>query len=456
MMLDDVPLLIKLIKGYLSDVDIVWQDIERIRRLQDKRLRKVVRYAYTVPLYHNKYKTAGINPGDIRGVEDIRKLPVVTKDDIRNSFPKGVLPEGYNTRRAEKLSTSGSTGKPITIYVDRFSILQSIIAYVRILKAYGERWDKTRITIIADTTYGSAGYATFNSPLPSFLMKILPIDNIQILDITEKSEEMIAKINDFKPDFLNGYPGVLHALATLKMEKGFGRDINPRYVSSSGAVLDPFTRRYISEAFDAHVFDVYESTEGGPMAFECRRGCYHLHSDMVYLEALDDDMNPVSSGEVGRVAVTKLYGKGTPVVRYVGMGDLVKWTDDVCDCGINTGCIGSIEGRRVDAIVTADGGIIPPLSITGVPNEVMSEEKHFCVKQFQIVQEENGNVTVLVVPKKDEKNKEKTVIVYHKIETELNERIGGGISVQIKEVDEIPTYGAVLPPLVVSKVKKTS
>ncbi|RLF25756.1 MAG: hypothetical protein DRN01_06035, partial [Thermoplasmata archaeon] len=108
-MLDDVPLLIKLIKGYLSDVDVVWQDRERIRRLQDKRLRKVVRYAYTVPLYHNKYKTAGINPGDIRGVEDIRKLPVVTKDDIRNSFPKGVLPEGYNTRRAEKLSTSGST-----------------------------------------------------------------------------------------------------------------------------------------------------------------------------------------------------------------------------------------------------------------------------------------------------------------------------------------------------------
>ncbi|HEC81267.1 MAG TPA: hypothetical protein ENI42_02410, partial [Thermoplasmatales archaeon] len=151
MLLDDAPLLVKLIKGYFSDVDVIWRNREKIRRLQDKRLRKVVRYAYNVPLYHNKYKELGIRPEDINGVHDIKKLPVITKDDIRNNFPDGVVAPGYNRDRAEKLSTSGSTGKPITIYVDRFSILQSIIAYVRILKAYGERWNKTRITIIADT-----------------------------------------------------------------------------------------------------------------------------------------------------------------------------------------------------------------------------------------------------------------------------------------------------------------
>lgn len=452
MIFDDASLLIKLIKGYLFDVDLLWQSREKIKRLQDKRVKKIIRYAYTVPLYHRKYKQADVQPDDVKGVQDLKKLPVITKDDIRNSFPDGIIPVNYNEAKAEKLSTSGSTGKPITIYVDHSSILQSIIAYVRILKAYGERWDKTRITIIADTTYGSAGYITFASPLPSFLMKILSTDNIQILDITENPKEMALKINDFKPDFLNGYPGILHALATLKTEENIGVDITPRYVSSSGAVLDPYTRRYLADAFEAFVFDVYESTEGGPMAFECQEGCYHVHSDMVHLEALDDDLEHVSSDEVGRAVVTRLYGRGTPIIRYIGMGDLIRWSDETCCCGINTECIGSIEGRRVDAIVTADGRIIPPLSITGIPNEVMSEENCYCIKQFQIVQKNREKISMLIVPKKGVK-RDKIKRVYHKIKKHLQEKLGREMVVEIEEVDEIPSYGGVLPPLVVSKVK---
>ncbi len=452
-MFDTVP---KLIAGYLFDVNVVWRKSrEEIKKLQDRRLRWVLKYAYShVPIYHEKYKKIGIYPDDISGINDIKKLPVITKDDIRENFPDGIRPRNVLPSKLQTLSTSGSTGKPITIYIDNSLIIKSIIAYIRILEAYGKKWNNTRITIIADTEYGTAGYTTFKSSLSSLLMKILHVDNIQILSISENPREMIRKIDEFNPDFLNGYPGILQVLSTLKIEEDLGMNISPDYISSSGAILDPYTRRYIMDAFGAHVFDIYESTEGGPMAFECMKGCYHIHSDMVHLEILDEEMNQVAPGEVGRIAVTKLYGKGTPVIRYIGMGDLARSIEDICSCNIHTDCIGSIEGRKVDSIVTPDGNIIPPLSITGIPNDVMGEENYYCIRQFQVVQRDKNEMLILIVPKGDIDRK-RTERIYSKIKNRLQNKVGKYMTVRIEEVNKIPDYGNVLPPLVVSRIKKS-
>lgn len=72
-------LLTKLARSYLSDIDRVWKDSDKIKKYQDKRIRQLVKYAYTIPLYHDKYKKAGIHPGDIQGIKDIEKLPMVSK-----------------------------------------------------------------------------------------------------------------------------------------------------------------------------------------------------------------------------------------------------------------------------------------------------------------------------------------------------------------------------------------
>ena len=450
----DTAVLLQLVKGYFFDVDIVWRKTrEEIKKLQNKRLRRIIRYAYSVPVYHKKYKKAGVRPDDIKGIEDIEKLPVITKEDIRENFPDGIVPKNFNISRAEKLSTSGSTGKPVVIYADYSTIIRNIITYVRILKAYDAKWNKTRITVIGDMAYGTAGYASFVSPLPSFIMKALSIKNLQIIDIGEEPRIMAEKINEFKPDFLNGYPGILRILATLKMEEGIGKDISPQYISSSGAVLDPYTRKYIEEAFNARVFDVYESTEGGPIAFECKKGNYHLHSDMVYLEVLDENMQPVAEGEVGKAVITRLYGKGTPIIRYAGMDDFIRKGDSKCSCGMNTECIGSIEGRRADAIITPDGKLVPPLSFTYIPSEVMNEENFYGIKQFQIVQEDERRIVILVVPKGGEE-KDKLERIYEKIKAKYEEKFGKDILIEIKEVDKIPTHGNLMPPVVISKVKK--
>ena len=145
----------------------------------------------------------------------------------------------------------------------------------------------------------------------------------------------------------------MRALAELK-RKGYGKNIEPEIMASSGAVLDEYTKKYIENAFNTKIYDVYGSTEAGPIAFECRKGNYHIHYDMVHVEILDSKY----------IVITKLYGNATPIIRYNGLNDLIIPVNKKCNCGINSPLIGKIAGRKADSIILPDGKIIPPLSLT--------------------------------------------------------------------------------------------
>ena len=99
--------------------------IEKVEKYRDKVLKKIIKYAYTVPLYHDKYKKAGIHPEDIRGIKDIKKLPFITKKDMVDSYPDGILPLNYKKENTHIISTSGSTGKPVTVFFD-FSVYSEL------------------------------------------------------------------------------------------------------------------------------------------------------------------------------------------------------------------------------------------------------------------------------------------------------------------------------------------
>lgn len=99
---------------------------EKINKYRDKALRRIVRYADTVPLYHMKYHAADLHPHDIKGIKDVTKLPFISKQDIVEHFPIGILPRGYNKENARIVSTAGFTEKQISIFTD-FSIFTGCI-----------------------------------------------------------------------------------------------------------------------------------------------------------------------------------------------------------------------------------------------------------------------------------------------------------------------------------------
>ena len=447
----------KLAKSYLFDINRIYRVTEeQIRRYQDKSLRWIVKYAYTVPLYHEKYKKAGIHPRDIRGVKDIKKLPLVTKKDFRGKTADFLLPKGADVGKYSMVSTSGSTGEPVTIYSDPYTIFHTFIGFVRSIREHGIDWRKNRMAIIADLSPDSAEEAYFSRTAIPNLKVFFSLDNMKVFHVGEKPEKLLQEIEAFNPEFIGGYPGILKILAILRRQ-GKAKNLMPRIIATSGAVIDEYTREYIKRAFDAELFDSYGATECSPMAFQCKKGHYHINSDFVYMEFMDPKEKKKISGDGGNIVVTRLFGKGTPVVRYTGISDFITPSSkEPSDCSIHTPVIESIGGRVVDSIVLPNGDIIPPSSFTGIPYKVMHMFNTDKIQQFQIIQHDLKEIDILIVideelrdvgPKVDE--------IFNEIKKQYEKKIGQGVIINIKEVDKIKTIrrGSVTPPpVVISKV----
>jgi len=256
----------KVLKTYLSNIDRLKKfDDESLRKYQNKHLKKMVEFAYSVPVYHDKYKKSNVHPNDIRGIQDIKKLPEISKDDIKKYYPDGVVSSKSNRKQLIEVTTSGTTGKTLSIYVDMFDIVMGLFGYLRTIKEYGINWRKTQMTIIGDFAPHTAESGYIRRGLQPRLNVNTLFKNIQWLNTNDEPKQLIEKINRFKPEFIGGYVGMLGHLALLK-EKGLGKNIAPKYIAATGSVLDKSLREFIERTFDAYLFEVYGATETGPIA----------------------------------------------------------------------------------------------------------------------------------------------------------------------------------------------
>lgn len=449
-------LLLRLSKSYLSDVSRVWRtDMQQLKKYQDQMFRRMVSYAYTVPMYHQKYKASNIHPSDIKGTSDAHKLPFITKDDLKTQFPTGVIPKGFNSSQGFQVCSSGSTGKPLFMYYDMFCAIKSLEGFVRELRTYGGDWKRSRVMLIIENHPGGFEHAIFSGSMLPFLKRFTSLKNLRYLHISEKPEVIMKQINEFQPEFLGSDPNMLRQLAFLK-EHGHAPDLHPPTLVSGGAVLDTYTRRYVEQAFDATLYDTYGSTEGGPIAFECiDHDIYHIHSDFVFLEFLDQDDTQVSPGEPGRVVVTRLYGGGTPIIRYTGLEDLATPIETTPSCGITTEMMQHIEGRCTDLFILPDDSTMSPLIVTGIPAETMDHFHSYKIRQFQIVQQSVREIEVFVII---DSHLRDVGVPIHELFTEMKQRfiktVGPGVDIKITEIDEIqPGAPSDQVKVVVSKVK---
>jgi len=451
-------LLGKIAKSYLFDINRIWkQNEEQIKKYQDKSFRNIVKYAYTVPVYHKKYKEAGVHPRDIRGTKDIDKIPYVTKKDFRGKSAEMMLPSGVNTKKYSMASTSGSTGQPVTLYSDPYTVFKTFIGFIRMIREHDINWRKNKMAIIADLSPDSAEEIYFRKTVLPSVNPFLSLDNIKAFHVGEKPEKLIEDLEKFDPEFIGCYPGILNILAVLKRQ-GKGKNLNPNVLATSGAILDEYTRKYIEKTFNTKVFDAYGATECSPMAFQCKNGNYHIHSDFVFMEFMDAKKKEDFSGDGGNIIVTRLFGRGSPVVRYTGISDFLVETKRKCHCGINTPIIERIEGRQVDSIVLPDGSLIPPSSFTGIPHHVMHNLKTDKINRFQIIQQSINEIEILIVIDKDLRDiGPKISEIKEELKKAFENKLGTGIKIIVNEVEQITMVrpgSATPPPVAISKVKR--
>jgi len=378
--------LLRVLKSYLFDINNLRRlDDDRLNSYKDKKFRKIIRYAYTVPMYRDLYGEAGIGINDIKGLNDITKLPIISKDDVKKYFPDGLIPEGKNRGDLVTVSTSGTTGKSLSIYVDMFDIIMGLFGYLRTVKEYGLNWRKNKLSIIGDFAPHTAETGYVKKSLFSNAWFQSYLKNLQWLDTNDKPEKVIEELDLFKPDFIGAYTGMLGHLAVLK-EEGFGKNINPKIIVSTGAVLDSSLKKYISKIFDAPVFEVYGTTETGPIAFQCKDfGKYHIMSDLLHVEFVENN-NFVSSKEPGHILVTKLYGGGTPIIRYNAINDIVSPLYDKHDCGLSGDLIEKIYGRDSIFLYRKDGKKVLTNTMTGIFSKLLYELKTSKFRDIKVIQ----------------------------------------------------------------------
>lgn len=421
-----------------------------LKTFQDKSLRKIVNYAYQVPLYRDKYKEAGIHPRDIKGIDDIGKLPFITKEDIRKYSPHNIVSSTFNKKSGIITRTGGSTGEPLLIYFDLYTVIKGMLGFVRALNEYEIDWKKTKMSLLIDLSDRSFENEYFINSIFTSIRPIFSQKNIQIFDLFKTSANVIKKIEKFQPEFIGGYPYALIQLALLR-NKGYGKNISPRCILSSGSYFNDYSKKLVEETLNTKIYDFYAATESGPIAFECMNGNYHVHSDMIYPEFIMNGEH-VSPGNSGTLVITKLYGAGTPIIRYTGIDDIVTTLKNDCCCGLAGILIKKIHGRKNDSILFPEGKMALPSFIDSILGEAFYETKSNKIRRIQIIQHDIDNLEMNVLFDKDLRNvgvsPEK---IFDILKRKLLEKIGSKIHLEIIEVDSFNTKD----PYFISKIDRS-
>jgi phenylacetate-CoA ligase len=424
------------IKSYLMDLGRLHRSTnEDLRKFQNKSIKKMVNYAYYVPLYREKYKKLGIHPSQIKSVDDIEKLPFIYKDDIRKYSPNGIIPPFFNKKLGIISRTGGTTGVQLPIYFDMYTVIKGMLGLVRALNEYGVDWRKSRMSLFLDLTDRSFENGYFIGSIFPALKFLFSHKNIQIFDLFGITPEVINKVDKFQPEFIAGYPYAIYQITQYK-NKGFLKNIRPKCIMSSGTYLDSNFRKNAERVFDTKVYDFYAATESGPIAFECKNGNYHVHSDLIYPEFIKNEER-IKPGEPGTLILTKLYGRGTPLIRYNGIDDVVSVIEKDCGCGLAGVIIKKIHGRKSESILLPGGKMALPSALETLLGKTVKEAKSTKIQRIQIIQKKIDNFEIKIlfdkelrdvgtIPKK----------VFSILKKNLINKFGKELNVSVYEVDK--------------------
>lgn len=363
-------------------------DRDALLAAQSAHLRDMLSYAFErVPHYRNLARTLGCSPQEIRSVDDLRVLPILTRNGVRERYAE-LCPDA-GAHKCETRSTGGTTGTPITYRLsreDRF--LGAALMY--------RGWGYAGYTP-GDRMVALGGRSLGISENPGMAAQVQAIarnlTRLSAFDMSESAlDSYIACINRVRPAFIRGYPGALQVLAHRVLEKR-ATVWSPRAVFTTSEVLLPHMRESIEKAFGCRVFDGYGLNDGGVSAYECEaHDGLHIDTERSVLEVVDDRGHPLKKG-IGRIIATTLTNRAMPLLRY-DTGDIGEIdADAVCACGRPRQLLKKVFGRSTDVLITPEG-----TRVHGWFFLYMFWGLGKGIHEYQVVQESVRDIVVRLVP----------------------------------------------------------
>lgn len=372
--------------------------------LQRRRVRSIVRHAWErVPFYRETWCRHGVQVDEIRGPEDLPRLPVITKHELRAANERAMA-SGVRRSRCLPVWTSGTEGEPFTIQITRAEAQNRRLVNFRVLLAMALK-PGDRLVVVGPTTHRSP---TLIERAGVYRTRVVPGD----LPL----EQQIDRVARFRPTVLWSYPGPLHSILH-QLGYQLSSLITPRMIITSGGTLLPTVARFLSEDLGCELFNSYGCMEVGRLAAECpeHRGL-HVQDDQVILER---------GGGEGNI-VTGLNQYAMPLIRY-RLGDVCSFSSGDCPCGSPFPRLERVVGRADDMLRLPSGRLISPWK----PQSVLAAMGN--ITQFRFVQDRPDRIVLHLVVE-DGWTAENT----ERVRRRLGEVLGEPIGIEIELTDTMP------------------
>ena len=327
---------------------------EQIKAWQDERLVKQVRHVWdSVPYYRKKMEEAGLTPEDIRGTEDLHKLPFLSKADLREAYPYGLL--GTELKNCVRIqSTSGTTGKRVVAFYTQADIDLWEDCCARAITAAGGTNE--------DVCQVSYGYGLFTGG-PGLNGGSHKVGCLTIPTSSGNTERQIMFIRDLNATILCCTPSYAAYLGESMKEMGLTPDQIPLKAGIFGAeAWSEEMRQSIQDTLGIKAYDIYGLTElSGPgVAFECSaQSGMHINEDHFIAEVIDPETGePLPDGQQGELVFTAIDKEAFPLLRY-RTRDICVLSHEKCSCGRTHVKMSKPRGRTDDMLIIRGVNVFP-------------------------------------------------------------------------------------------------
>lgn len=331
---------------YAELVDKQGWDLGRLLEDQNERLARQIESAVrTVPYYRSTF-------GDVRvrDVSDLVNLPVLTRKSLQENSSR-LIAEGVPPASLRRTTTGGTTGQPLVVYRDPAAIQRERAHVFAAWRRFGVLPGQ-RVAVVVARAVGPDG--AINRYVEETQTLWLGGEQFP----PERLDEIVDRLQQFRPVLLRGYPTTLTLLGQHMIEQKIEPPDSLVAVGTSSEVLYPWQASVLREAFRRPIANLYGQTEQVALAVGCREST-SLHVDTTYgvVEILDAEGRPISEpGVVGELVATGLVNVQTPLIRYA-IGDRAAWDTPDCPCGLQTPRLTMFEGRTVDRVVDRHGQV---------------------------------------------------------------------------------------------------
>jgi len=412
----------------IYDIEFETMPREALEAIQLRRLQTTLERAYAnVPFYRQNFEKAGVKPADIQSLDDLKRIPFTTKQDLRDNYPYGMFAVPMdNVVRIH--ASSGTTGKPTVVGYTARDINTWAELMARSLTAGGASR--------GDIIHNAYGYGLFTGGLGvHYGAERLGASVIPVSGGNTKRQVVIMK--DFKPTILTATPSYALHLAEVAEDVGVSfRDLKFKFGIFGAEPWSEKMREEIEDKLNITAVDIYGLSEviGPGVAQECheaRRGL-HVFEDHFIPEIINPDTGDVLPyGETGELVFTSITKEAFPVIRY-RTRDITSLNPEPCVCGRSFVRMNRVTGRSDDMLIIRGVNVFPS-QIESVLMEMDVLEPH-----YQLIVDREGNLdTLTVLVEIGEKFFSDEVKHLQNLENKISKNIKEyfGVSAQVKLVE---------------------